>query len=347
MVIDSLIQTVQRNCDIADAQHGTDYSMCTYLMKMREYFRWQQGYGFSDRLPKEELGNWLSEREEALAELESAAFAPLQIADKHFDPFDTDAINAQLAEMKLVYSAGLENSAKPHFYLAQLESVQQPLAGFSIAISGQELARGLNSPPAMLRENTIFLRREALRRLLWERLETWRWNRLDNAMGRAFAAYDTEHNLDVALAQMADDELETLRQHEIGEYQAGQLLGERWNQILLRVAATPAELMMRALRDHLADCYCTIPYLIDNGRASSLHFYIGNLSGMRAQLFPALKSAYEQWRSSGSTTALVTLAEQGADTWAALATAVVQLDSDETNLPVKIQALVQADQQAA
>ena len=43
----ALIESVQHNCDIVDARHGSDYGICTYLMKMRELFRWQQ------RLPLE------------------------------------------------------------------------------------------------------------------------------------------------------------------------------------------------------------------------------------------------------------------------------------------------------
>ena len=34
-----LIQTVQRNCHIADARHAGDYTLCVYLLKMREFYR--------------------------------------------------------------------------------------------------------------------------------------------------------------------------------------------------------------------------------------------------------------------------------------------------------------------
>ena len=54
---------MQRNCDIADAQHGGDYTLCVYLMKMREYFRWEAGLPFNARLPKDEVGEWLTARE--------------------------------------------------------------------------------------------------------------------------------------------------------------------------------------------------------------------------------------------------------------------------------------------
>ena len=36
-MVRDLAQAVQHNCHISDARHGADYSLCVYLMKMREY----------------------------------------------------------------------------------------------------------------------------------------------------------------------------------------------------------------------------------------------------------------------------------------------------------------------
>jgi DNA topoisomerase IA len=52
---------------------------------------------------------------------------------------------------------------------------------------------------------SIFLRRESLRRLLWEKLESWRWSRPDNALGRAFACYDFEGDLEESLDAVGID----------------------------------------------------------------------------------------------------------------------------------------------
>jgi hypothetical protein len=338
--IEKLIETVQHNCDIADAQHGGDYTMCTYLMKMREYFRWVGGYGFTDRIPADELGDWLEEREERFDELEEADFSSIEIDGHQADPFDAELINSWLNPHGLVYSAGLENCARAHFYLAHLDSSEQQQDGYSLHISGKELARGLNSPPAMMQESTIYLRREALRRLMWERHETWRWNSLDNPMGRAFAGYDLETDIEEALTLIADHELESVRQHEIGEYLAGQMLGDKWNHLLMAVSGTPAELMMRGLRDHLADCLTTIPYLVEEGRESSLHFLLGNLSGMRAKLFPSLRKEYESWRESGDRRSLLELAKRGQDHWQQLALAVLEIDTEDLRLRHRIEEVV-------
>lgn len=36
-----LVETVQKNCHIADANHARNLTMCTYLLEMREFFRWE------------------------------------------------------------------------------------------------------------------------------------------------------------------------------------------------------------------------------------------------------------------------------------------------------------------
>ena len=50
-----LVETVQHNCDIVDARHGDEYGMCTYLLKMRELYRWQQRLPFDGRPIYEEV----------------------------------------------------------------------------------------------------------------------------------------------------------------------------------------------------------------------------------------------------------------------------------------------------
>jgi len=323
--VQQIQQVVQRNCDIADARHGADYGMCTYLMKMREYYRWEQGLAFDAVLPKNAVGDWLVQREDLWSALAEEDFAPIPLAGRTFDPFDTEAINQALEPRGLVYSAGLVHGAKPHFFLGQLTSKEAPSDGFSLWIADRELARCLSTPPAMNAGHTIFLRRESLRRFLWEKLESWRWSRLDNAMGRALACYPFETDLETALGRMTEHELATAREHEIGEFHAGLLLGQAWNEMLMDVAFTPAELMARAVRDHLADCSRTLPMLLETGREASIHFFIGNLGAMRKQLFPSLSHAYEAWREQGDLMPLAEAARRGETHWRDLAQAMVEL----------------------
>ena len=317
--VEQLRSDVQRNCHIADARHAADLGMCTYLMRMREYYRWEKGLPLGERLENDAVGDWLSEREALWAELSERDYAPLQIENEQFDPFDADRVNAALEPHRLVYSAGLMHGAKAHFFLGRLERREDPGDGFSLRVSDLELARGLSAPPAMLQGRTIFVRREALRRMLWEKLETWRWSRADNGFARAFAAYDFDNDLHGSLAQMTDAELAAAVEHEIGEFEAGRLLGEDWNAMLLDIAGTPAELMARAVRDHIADCARTLPMLTRNRQETSLHFYFGNLTGMRREIFPGLQAGYRECLAAGDCEALQAIAEVGREHWVGVA----------------------------
>ena len=331
--VQNLTATVQRNCHISDARHGADYSLCVYLMKMREYYRWEKRLPFDAVLEKDSVGNWLAEREELWETLAESDLSPLEIGGERYDPFDAEAINDRLAREGLVYSSGLGNQAKPHFFLGELErrAVQ---GGCAVYVSAGEYARDLTAPPAMSLGNTIFLRRESLRRMLWEKLDSWRWSRPDNALGRAFACYEFESDFESALDAMADREIDNAFLHEQGEHQAGLALGDAaWGEMVLDLSQTPAELMARAVRDQLADCLVTLPRLLERiaqtDEPAALHFYVGNLTNMRKSIFPALADAYESWRQSGDLGGLRRLAERGGEHWRSLGQEMLALHREQ------------------
>nr|WP_245831967.1 Sfum_1244 family protein [Solemya velesiana gill symbiont] len=238
------------------------------------------------------------------------------------------SINALLVDQGLVYSGGFGHSGRPHFFLAELEHHEQ-LDGFSVLISGRELARDLASPPAMSVGKTMFIRRESLRRMLWEKLESWRWSRPDSALGRAFSCYDFENDTDRALDAMTDHEIELAILHEKGECEAGKLLDDKLQEMLADFDYTPAQLIARAVRDHLADCISTLPALESLGRPSSVHFYMGNLGGMRKEIFPGLKAAYKAWDETGDFSPVRYLAERGRTHWAELAEQILALHAGQ------------------
>ena len=325
--IERLRADVQRNCDVSDARHGREYGLCSYLMKMREYYRWEKGLTFSAPLAKDAVGEWLTRRESLWADLGEAEFEPVRVAGRAYDPFDTAAVNRGLQGSGLVYSGGLGHGGRPHFFLGELERRDEENA-CSVFVSGRELARDLAAPPAMSQGGTIVVRRESLRRMLWEKLEGWQWRRPDNALGRAFGCYAFDTDLQGSLDRMAEDELELVLLHERGEVAAGRWLGDRWNDMLLDLAGTPAELAARAVRDHLADCLCTLPGLATTGRDSSVHFYRGNLTGFRELLFPAFAEAYGAWLEDGSPAHLERVAKAGEAHWKGMAGEVLDLHGE-------------------
>jgi hypothetical protein len=293
-------------------------------LKMREYYRWENGLDYGVSLVNESVGEWLIRRERLWDSLSEDDFAPLPLAGRLFDPFEVDLINERLDRYGLVYSAGYGSRSKPLFFLGHLERREEP-GGASVWVAGRELARDLMAPAAMCQGDRIYIRRESFRRLLWEKLENWRWHRPDNALGRAFAYYDFEANLEYALDQMVEKELDVVVLHEQGEYQAGRVLGEGWNQMLSVLGHSPAELMARAVRDHWADCEVTLPTLIDREDGASVHFFLGGLNGMRKNLFSTLISAYERWHATGDWQALKGVVETGREHWSAMAGEVLRI----------------------
>ena len=319
-----LRDAVQRNCHISDARHAGDYTLCVYLRKMREYFRWEQGYGFNDPLPENAVGEWLREREDLWESLEEESFAELPVGGQTFDPFDNAAINEALQPYGLVYSGGLGNRATPHFFLGEL-GYEETKAEHRLLVSNDEYARDLTAPPAMAREGTIFIRRQSVRRMVWERLEEWRWNRLENAMGRAIACFDFERDGDAALEAMTDTVFDVVLLHEKGEVLAGQRLGPEWEQMLASLSHPRAELLVRSVRDHLADALITLPGLVASGSDAALHFFFANLTNLRRHLAPGLVEAGEQWRIQGERDALDAIIAPGEEHWQHLATRMLEL----------------------
>lgn len=310
----ALAEVVQTNCHIADAEHAGDYTLCTYLLKMREYFRWERRLPFHSPLANDEVGDWLTERETTWEQLRGRPFQDLSIDDRRYDPFDSAGINRALAPHQLIYSGGLGTSCRPHFFLARLlrsESHHE----YKILVAGEEYARDISAPPAMSHDKTIYIRRESLRRMLWEKFEEWNWRKQEGPMGRAVAYYDFHRDVDSALEAMTDNETESVILHEIGEVRAGALLGEEWHQLLAELPHSAAELMVRAVRDHLADCVSTLPALIESPTPACLHFYFGNLRAMRKQLFPQLSRAYQRWVEQDDLESLQAVTEQGMRHW--------------------------------
>lgn len=309
-----LVHQVQENCHIADASHAGNYTLCIYLLKMREFYRWEQGLGFSASLEKEAIGDWLRQREDLWNQLEQQELGTLSINAQQYSAWDIDEINEQIQSQNLIYSAGIGAMGRPHFFLGELERREQA-GDYTLHVVGKEHARDLPSPPAMSQGKNIYLRRESLRRVLWERIESWNWNQPKNAMARALSYYDLKHDLDNALDSITDKEMDSVLQHEIGEVHAGELLGEAWEEMLANLPRSRMEFIARAIRDLLADHLTTLPYIIDNEDVIALHFYMANHSGMREVLAPGLKQRYQDWVNDQDFQRLATQLENDKEYW--------------------------------
>ncbi len=315
MITESLCEDVQHNCNITDAKHAGNFTMCVYLMKMREYCRWDKGYSCADNLSKDEVGEWVTQREQLWDGLEKKTFKPIEIGESKFDPFDTDAINSSLEPHGMVYSGGMGVRCVPHFFLGKLDQTKS-YDDCQVVISSEECARDLGSPPAMTLDDKIFIRKESIRRMLWEKLQEWQWHRIDNAASRAFSFYDFKDNLDLALDQMTEVELCSIILHEQGEIKTARILGEQWKQLLAGVSNNRLELMLRAVKDFYADSISTLPFLIGENKEASIHFYAANMNPIRKQFCPSFLNVYQQWCEDGNSMRLQDWVAGSAEYWA-------------------------------
>lgn len=290
-VLEEVAATVQANCDLTDALHAREKSLCTYLLGMREYFRWSSGLPLATAPDRSLLSEWIARREAAWDDLRDrteATYADLPLAGG-IAAFDEAAANRVLAGAGLVYGAGIGLFGAPMFYLAR-RSGDELRDGARVIVAGPELARGITAAPATSRGDTIVIRRDALRRWLWTRAESALRGSGDNAFAHALRAYG-DGDLQDAVDGMTVGETETLVLHELGELRAGSLLGTEWEDMLLAVDRR-TEVVLRAVRDLLADCLVTLPQLAAGAADRSLHFWFATFDGLRRALAPELTEPF-------------------------------------------------------
>jgi hypothetical protein len=332
--LENIAKSVQRNCHISDAKYAGYYSLCVFLLKMREYYRWEQRIPLSHSLTKSDVGDWLSQRESEWQDYENQDLEFLQINNESFDPFNTPKINQTINPAGYVYSGGYGIFKKPHFFLAELQD-QQTVDGHDIFISDREIARDMVAPPAMIVGNQIFIRKESLRRFIWEKIEEWRWKSDNNTpMARALAYYH-KSDMEKVLTDMCNNECHSAVLHEIGEAKATVLLGTEWKQILNELPHSGLELKLRAIKDHIADSISTLPGLLENENIPALHFYFANFTGMRKEIFPEAIDAYNEWINTRNLTVIEKLSQIGKAKWLDIATRVKQTYVKEKTVDVK------------
>ncbi|MDD5249826.1 MAG: hypothetical protein PHY45_12615 [Rhodocyclaceae bacterium] len=322
--LDSFVLAVQRNCDITDARHAREMTMCNYLLEMREFYRWDRGLPFGTAPPHADVSAWLAAREALWEELQGEEFAALPLGEAHHDPFASDAINRELRAHGMIYGAGIGRFGKPHFFLGPLlgDAMRD---GVRVLVCDREVARDMSTLPAALQGNTIVVRREALRQWLWERVEAWDVKRNAGALQAALDAYGFGADAAAAIERMLETETETLVLHELGEHAAGRQLGPAWEELLSVCRSKRAEVLLRALRDNLADCLSTLPTLLSRETTSSLHFWFANFNGMRLELFPGLAAAYAAWNRSGNAAAMTSAIDAGRAHWRRVAERMLML----------------------
>ena len=317
--LQQICDAVQFNCDVADANFAGNYTMCTYLLKMRELYRWAQSIDQSEKLKTASVSEWVSEKEVYWESLENEQFRGIPVGDDEFDPFSVEQINQMIREHGLVYSAGYSRGCRPEFYLGSLDQIEH-YDSYDVMISGHEYARDLSASVAMTQGEFVYVRQESIRRMLWEQIEAWRWRRSPaGALANALSQFPLDSDPAYTLEQLLKVQIEYVINHEIGEVAASGLLGEDWKKMMMQHSGTRLEFIARAIKDHLADAMITLPALIYSGNATAIHLYFANLQAIRETLFPQLVNAYSDWCDTGSFDHFKRLIRPSQEHWAAQA----------------------------
>ena len=336
---DCLVRAVQSNCDISDARHARDLTLCTYLLAMREFYRWESGMPFSEKLAKADVGAWIARREALWETIEEAEYVDLPLRGRTHDRFAAGEVNAVLASRGLVYGAGIGRFGKPLFFLGHL-SRDERREDARILVSGREYARDLSPFPAALLGDTIYLRQESLERWLWEKIETWGVRKPGGALREVLDAYRFDVDPHSAVEQMVEAESQTLILHELGELEAGKLLGGEWEEMCGGFSGRRAEMLARAVRDNLADCLVTLPALLERNAIASIHFWFSNFEGMRRELFPRMACAYDCWSSGGDLCPLSGAIQAGQEHWREVALQLLASHRNGGNSEATIESLI-------
>jgi hypothetical protein len=335
--LSAVCETVQHNCAISDARFARDYSLCIYLLRMREFYRWKEQIPPGDSIDTEALGAWVSDTEMHWDEIEETDFLPLPLNGKSIEPFDTMAVNDALQQTGLVYSAGIGRFGQPHFVLAKLR--QQTRHDDIVCIEcGDELARDTITMPAMTQGSTVFIRHHSIAQMLWQMLDEWRIKKLPGPMSRVVTHFDINFDapLDPQIARVAEALAPLLLQHEFGEQAVSERLGKDFSAVIQAFLGRRGEMALRAVRDLLADSIKTWPFILqDNTTDSSapsavyLDFWLASLNGYREVLLKqspqaqAFLSQAEGLTASGRQAALKRLIEPEQERWQQVATALI------------------------
>lgn len=280
----TLCETVQHNCNISDARYARDYSMCVYLLRMQEHYRWKKSIRLSDPINREALGIWVRATEEYWDTIEEEDYQPLHINGESFSPFDAENINRTLSDSNLAYSAGIGRLGQPHFVLAERTALHQhPYPKIEL---GNELARDSITLPAMAQDGTIIIRHAGIRQMFWQMLAEWRLRKNDGPMARVVEHYcidpDTPDEKQIAVA--AKDLSKSIVDHERGEIIAGELLGQTYQEMIAALQGHGGEGYARAVRDLLADAHITWPNIVEQQNAVFVDFWLAGLQGIRESL---------------------------------------------------------------
>jgi hypothetical protein len=297
-----LAEQIRNNCNISDAQHAGIYSICGLALRLRDLFKWEKRLPpWIEKEPAEVL-EWIGEKEAGWERLDGVDYKMLSIGNDVYDPFATQPINDLLIPQGMVYGAGYAYSLKPTFFLGQIES-QGRIGGHPVFILGREWARDLLTIPAFAQDNCVILRRESGMLYLYDKISYIKKSgrpALVFALSQCGIEAPSPRAIQRKLGDIYAAVKDTYIHHEIGEMREAVFDRSLWREMIAAFPHTPIELLVRAVKDLLADTHPlgTLPHIIKERQAAALGFYVAFIDGLAKVIFADLRDDFMKFAAT-------------------------------------------------
>jgi hypothetical protein len=295
--ITRLSRQVLFNCDVSDARYAGIYSVCGLAMRLRDLYKWERRLPPWQEDDAARVLEWIGRKEDQWETLLETDYDRLSVSDQNFEPFDTQGINAALNPCIFFYGAGYAHSMKPTFFLAKIDR-EETVAGHRVRYLGREYARDLLTLPAFSQDGEVVLRAEAARMFLWDQI-AYISNTGRRALDFALTACGLPDTRTQTIRKNFDTVLKAQQQiylrHEIGELEETVFDREVWQHMLADYPHTAVELLVRTLKDLLADTspHGALVYLLQNRDEAALGLYLAFGNGITRLLTGELVSAFD------------------------------------------------------
>jgi len=325
----SVADQVQANCNISDAIHAGVFSICGLALRMRDLYKWEKGLPPWKEKAEEDILDWIGRREDVWDDVRDQSYQSIVINGFRSDAFDTGGINRVLETAGLYYGAGYAYSLKPTFFLGRIVQKRR-VAGQPVFMLGQELSRDLLTLPAMFQDGVIVLRTESARMYLWDQIQYLKKSGkpyLQYALELCGVTENSQTALRRVLPVLFEAQAETYIHHEVGEITDQVFDREIWREIIADYPHTPVELLVRAVKDLLADTSenGTLQHLVKSRKIVSLALYAAFLDGLGREFFPEFRPAFSRYMESGDMTLVMQAVTTGYENARAMAHDIMQL----------------------
>jgi hypothetical protein len=301
-----LVRGIQFNCDISDAHDHGIYSMCSMVLKLRNLYKWEQGMDPWKEPESADLLDWIEAKENYWEQLNGTEYQQLELGEDRVSPHDVELLNDRFEPEGLFYGAGYGRSMKTVFFLARQLGEKQ-IEGCRVVILGEELAKEMASPFALVQDGIIVIRRESLRFFFWDQVQELR-SSCRSSLRHAYEHYGIMANgaLDHGrfkelLDTIVDEQMDLFIYHEVGEILQTDFDSLALKTIIGHFPGSAIEYVCRALKDVLADTHPRglLAHIIRERRDTTLGFYVGFLDGLREKLFPEMSEGWQEYLDSG------------------------------------------------